>query len=174
MKLLGQIKWSTFFMLFHGHVLFRTFWMHPQSPDMRTSRYTRSLYIIIKKDEMVNIYFSGLLHVLLSHITILKKLIWNLIDHVSFSTRKLHNARQTWAKELRIYHLLILWSQLTNWSSSNDQRLMVQKEKMYLNIGCQQILMYSLRELQICRSIFFRICIKPKKKNKKTKNLTSI
>lgn len=89
MELSRQIQWSMRFMLLHWHVLFRTFRMDLQSLESRTGRHSLSLNIIIQQDHIVNLFASRSLHVLLSWIAVLKKIMQNLINFAFSSTRNL-------------------------------------------------------------------------------------
>ena len=78
-------------MPFHRHVFLRAFWMKLQSPSLRTRGKHPSLYIIIKKDPVVNFHVSRSLHVLMCCISLLKKLMQYAINWTSSFSRKLQN-----------------------------------------------------------------------------------
>lgn len=94
MELFRKIHWSMFFMLFHGHVLLRTFWMKLQSPCLRRWRKCASLHKIIKKDIAVDSHASRSLHVLLCCISLLKKFMQYSGNWTSSFRRKLQNISQ--------------------------------------------------------------------------------
>lgn len=107
MELLRKIQWSMLFMLFHGHVLLRAFWMNSQSPTLRTWRKWTSLYMIIKKDPVGNFHVSRSLHVLLGCISLLKKFVQYSKNWTSSFGRKLQNTSQQRINK-EYYHL---WNQ---------------------------------------------------------------
>lgn len=150
MEILGQIKQSMPFLLLHRHAFFRALRMNLQRPGTRASRNATSLHVIVKEDPIVNSLASGSLHVLLSRVSTLKKLVQNLINFTLLSTRDLHLAKQMLSQQVKANFL----HQFTN---------------KYLNIGCQQILMYRLREFCIRWTAFVNICRWNYKQNKHTK-----
>lgn len=94
MELLRKSEWSMFFMLFHGQVLLRTFWMNLQSSSLRRWRKCTSLYIIIKKNPVVDFHTSRSLHILLGCISLLKKFMQYSWNWTSSFKRRLQNRSQ--------------------------------------------------------------------------------